>query len=357
MHTFVHYSILYMHEFTILLERWYDLHGRNLPWRMTKDPYRIWVSEIVLQQTRVEQGLSYYLRFIERFPDVSSLAVASEDDVLCLWQGLGYYSRARHLHEAARKIHENGYFPSTKEGLLALPGVGEYTAAAIGSFAFGLPLAVVDGNVYRVLTRYLGIPTPIDSSEGKREVQLLAAEMLDKENSGKYNQAIMDFGALQCVPLHPCCEECPLMDSCSAKVQGKVDVLPVKSRRMKVKDRYLTYIYVCDAEGRTLVHKREGDDIWRGLYEWPLLESEQPLPVREIQDNYPTAKLTLFQQGVQHQLSHRLLHIDFYLAEVSVLPEGEGRVVEKEELATLAFPKPLVDAMACLENVLLSRKE
>lgn len=349
---FVHYSTIAMHDFSHILEQWYDTHGRDLPWRSTRDAYRIWISEIILQQTRVEQGMDYYLRFVRRFPDVRSLAEASEDEVLRIWQGLGYYSRARHLHEAARRIENMGAFPTTPEGLLALPGVGEYTAAAIGSFAYDLPMAVVDGNVFRVLARYFGIDTPVDTTAGKREIRLLANEMLDIHEPGKYNQAIMDFGALQCVPSHPSCDECPLVESCSARSCGMVDLWPQKSRRTKVKDRFFTYIYLRDTCNRTLVHKRVENDIWRGLYEWPLIESETSLPVEEVQKLFPQARLTLFLQGVQHQLSHRLLHIDFYLAEVTDLPEEKGRAVEEQGLANLAFPKPLVEAMASLETLL-----
>jgi len=203
----------------ILIE-WYASNKRDLPWRNTVDPYLIWISEIILQQTRVDQGLDYFLRFIRRFPDISTLAEASEDEVLKYWQGLGYYSRARNLHEAAKGMH--GLFPATYEGVRALKGVGDYTAAAVCSIAYGMPYAVVDGNVYRVLSRYFGIDTPIDSTEGRKLFYALAQEMQDKSRPALYNQAIMDFGAMQCVPKSPDCFSCPLLESCFAKSKENV---------------------------------------------------------------------------------------------------------------------------------------
>ena len=226
-----------MDNFGEILIKWYQDNKRDLPWRRTKNPYLIWISEIILQQTRVAQGYDYYQRFVKRFPDVFSLAAADEDEVMKYWQGLGYYCRARNLHAAARSMADAGGFPKTYKEVLALKGVGEYTAAAICSFAYGMPYAVVDGNVYRVLSRWLGIETPIDSAEGKRIFAEVAAELLDKAQPGIYNQAIMDFGALQCTPASPNCMFCPFVDTCVARQKGVVDTLPVKQHKTKVARR------------------------------------------------------------------------------------------------------------------------
>ena len=233
-----------MENFSRKLIDWYRENGRDLPWRRTKDPYLIWISEIILQQTRVAQGYDYYQRFVTRFPDVYALAAADEDEVMRYWQGLGYYSRARNLHAAARSMAEAGGFPVTYAGVRALKGVGEYTAAAICSFAYDMPYAVVDGNVYRVLSRWLGIDTPIDSAEGKKLFVQVADELLDRGRPDLYNQAIMDFGALQCTPVAPDCLFCPLNDSCVARLKGIAGSLPVKQHKTKVTDRYFNYIYV-----------------------------------------------------------------------------------------------------------------
>ena len=223
-----------MNIFSEAIVEWYKEYKRDLPWRESSDPYRIWISEIILQQTRVAQGYDYFLRFIKRFPDVKALADADEDEVMKYWQGLGYYSRARNLHAAAKSM--NGVFPETYPEVLALKGVGEYTAAAICSFAYGMPYAVVDGNVYRVLSRYFGIDTPIDSTEGKKLFAALADEMLDKKQPALYNQGIMDFGAIQCTPQSPDCLFCPLADSCSALSTGRVTQLPVKQLRGSIQN-------------------------------------------------------------------------------------------------------------------------
>ena len=313
-----------MKQFAELLLTWYREFGRHLPWRESRDPYRIWISEIILQQTRVEQGLAYYLRFVERFPDVTSLAEASLDEVMKYWQGLGYYSRARHLHEAARAMQ--GLFPRTYEGVRALSGVGDYTAAAICSFAYDMPCAVVDGNVYRVLTRFFGIDRPIDSAAGKREVGRLANELLSKEHPADYNQAIMDFGALLCTPRQPGCDACPLSGGCRALEQQAVEAYPVKSHKTKVIDRYFHFIYV-RAGAYTFINKRHADDIWKGLYELPLVETDFPMDVEQLLHSEAYGRLLapgeqpqlrLLQQGVKHQLSHRMIHASFF--EV-VLPE------------------------------------
>ena len=241
--------------FAQTLLKWFETYGRELPWRETRDPYAIWLSEIILQQTQVKQGWDYWQRFMHRWPTVEDLAAASEDEVLREWQGLGYYSRARNLHFAARQIVASGHFPNTLEEIKQLKGVGDYTAAAIGSIAFGLPAAVVDGNVYRVLARHFGITTPINSTEGKKEFAALAQSLMPESSAGLYNQAIMDFGAIQCTPQSPKCVVCPLQESCEALRTGKINTLPVKEKKIKIKERHLIYIYI-RCQGETAIHRR-----------------------------------------------------------------------------------------------------
>lgn len=257
----------------ILLD-WYAREGRDLPWRQTRDPYRIWLSEVILQQTRVRQGLDYYHRFVARFPDVVSLAAAAEDEVLKLWQGLGYYSRARNLHAAAREVVDRfgGRFPSDYDSVRSLRGVGDYTAAAICSAAFGLPCAVVDGNVYRVLSRLFDLSEPIDTSAGRKLFAQLARSELDLRRPGDYNQAIMDFGALQCTPASPRCPTCPLASRCLSLASGSLSDRPVKRGRTRTRDRWFNYLHITSGD-RTLLCRREERDIWQGLYEFPLIET------------------------------------------------------------------------------------
>ena len=295
-----------MSDFTTTLLRWFQVNGRELPWRLTRDPYAIWLSEIILQQTRIEQGRPYWERFMRRWPTVDALAAATEDEVLREWQGLGYYSRARNLHAAARQVTARGGFPTTIEGLRSLKGVGDYTAAAIGSIAFDLPAAVVDGNVYRVLSRHYGISTPINSTEGKHEFAALAQSLLSRRQASAYNQAIMDFGAIQCTPNSPRCDCCPLAESCVALREGRVGQLPVKLRRLKVVERRFQYIYI-RYKGMTAIRRRPSGDIWQGLYE-PLLTDAPPQGA------------TLLRQNVKHVLTHRVLYADFYLWEPDERP-------------------------------------
>ncbi|MDR0745120.1 MAG: A/G-specific adenine glycosylase [Mediterranea sp.] len=305
-------------QFSTDIIRWYDENKRELPWRETTDPYTIWISEIILQQTRVNQGYDYFLRFIERFPDVQTLAEAHEDEVMKYWQGLGYYSRARNLHAAAKSM--NGIFPDTYERVIALKGVGEYTAAAICSMSYGMPYPVVDGNVFRVISRYMGIETPIDSGRGKKEITEWASRLIDRKRPALYNQAIMDFGALLCTPKSPGCAECPLVDRCIAFADGLVSKLPVKKNKTKVTNRYFNYIYVHAGE-YTYIRKRVGDDIWKNLFELPLIETLQPVTEEELialpefrnfiaEGELPLIRLSLRQ--VKHVLSHRVIYADFY---------------------------------------------
>ena len=320
-----------MNDFALTLLAWFRENGRDLPWRQTRDPYAIWLSEIILQQTQVKQGWDYWERFMHRWPTVEALAAATEDEVLREWQGLGYYSRARNLHYAAKQIVALGHFPDTLDEIRKLKGVGDYTAAAIGSIAFGLPAAVVDGNVYRVLARHFGIDTPINTTEGKKTFTALAQSLLPSDNYqlsarpkdacyqrdarifnyqlpqvAAYNQAIMDFGAIQCTPSSPNCPNCPLQESCSAFRSNRVSDLPVKQKTLKVRERHLIYIYI-RYNGQTAIHRRGPGDIWQGLYE-PWLVDTVP------------AGAVLIKQNVKHVLTHRILLADFYLLEVSEKP-------------------------------------
>ena len=330
-------------DFALKLEEWYKLNKRELPWRETTNPYFIWLSEIILQQTRVEQGREYYERFISAFPDVNALAAASEEDVLLLWQGLGYYSRARNLHKAAQQISEMTSFPSDHKTILTLPGVGPYTAAAIASFAFGQPYAVLDGNVFRVLSRYFGIETPIDSTEGKKVFKALADEMLDMSHPALYNQAIMDFGAMLCKPLGADCSSCPLCDSCQAFATNRVQQLPVKGKKIVQKTRHFSYVYMTTPDDEVLLLRRTDNDIWKGLYEFPLVESEEPLSLASIQKRFVAGQWSILRQGYIHQLTHQRLVVDFYMLQ---LPQKDlslqGIWVKKPELQNYALPQLLV---------------
>ena len=335
-------------DFAETLLSWYDTHKRDLPWRETKDAYRIWISEIILQQTRVEQGWDYYLRFIDRFPDAKNLAQADEDEVLRLWQGLGYYSRARNLHTAAKTVAKQGSFPTTYEEVRALKGVGDYTAAAICSIAYNMPVAVLDGNVFRVLARYFHVELPINSTKGRKYFAKLAQELLPEAQAGTYNQAIMDFGALQCVPARPNCEQCPLRDSCSAFHQGDVSHFPVKERRLTVKDRYMVYVFL-HQNGKTLMHQRIGSDIWRGLYEPLLIEFEQKptdsdILTHSVLQSIDTSLVLHERVGIlKHKLTHRTLYIRAFDAEVSQhanIPSGY-QWVDAREMLQLPLPRAI----------------
>ena len=313
--------------FSETITDWYAACGRDLPWRRTRDPYAVWLSEIILQQTRVAQGRAYWERFMERFPTVEDLAAAPEDEVLRLWQGLGYYSRARNLHTAAKQIVALGGFPTTLEGIRSLKGVGDYTAAAIGSIAFGLPAAVVDGNVYRVLARYFGIATPVGTTAAKKEFTALAQRLLPADSPAAFNQGMMDFGATCCTPVNPACLTCPLQPSCQAFLSGRVELLPVKQTLSKPVERHLTYVYV-RFDGQTAIHRRGPGDIWQGLWE-PLLTDEVPAGAKPVV------------QGFKHQLTHRTLLTDCWLWEPASRPTlPEGYIwIEEAELDAYAKPR------------------
>ncbi len=329
-----------------LLIKWYLQNKRDLPWRNTTNPYHIWLSEIMLQQTRVAQGLPYFLSFTEAFPTVFDLANADEEKVLKLWQGLGYYSRARNLHKTAQYIATelNGIFPSTYEGLLQLKGVGEYTAAAIASFSYNEAVPVVDGNVFRVLSRYFDIETDIAQASAKKEFTALAYELMPKDTPALFNQAIMEFGALQCVPKNPDCSSCIFNTSCAALQKRKVEQLPVKLKKTKVKNRYFNYIVLLDEEDKTLIQKRTAKGIWHNLYEFPLIETvaeedfefvSKAISEATYFDNPIMSMRACNGESKVHKLSHQHLYIKFW--EVKV----KGKVVNgitKENLKQYPFP-------------------
>ena len=329
--------------FTTAVLRWFALNGRELPWRGIGDPYGIWVSEVILQQTRIDQGTDYWYRFMDRFPTVEALAAASEDEVLRQWQGLGYYSRARNMHAAARQIVEQGGFPKTIEGLKALKGVGDYIAAAVGSMAFGLPAAAVDGNVYRVLARHFGIDVPINTTRGKHTFEALANELLPLDQASAFNQAMMDFGATWCTPRSPRCIDCPVAETCEALRTGRVNLLPVKEKKLKVQERHLTYIYI-RYKGQTVLRRRPAGDIWQGLWE-PLLVEDGPMPDLGC-------PLTLLASGVKHVLTHRIIMADFYLAEPASCPELPAgyQWVNEQEVTDYALPRLIERLLAKLPH-------
>lgn len=370
-------------EFANTIISWFRENGRALPWRETRDPYAIWLSEIILQQTRIAQGWEYWERFMAQYPTVQDLAAAHEDEVLKLWQGLGYYSRARNLHTAAKQIVALGHFPDTLEGIKQLKGVGDYTAAAIGSFAFDIPAAVVDGNVYRVLARYFGIDTPINSTQGKKEFAALAQSLLPSSKASDfqsslslvaaYNQAMMDFGAIQCTPQSPKCLLCPLAETCEAMRTNRVAELPVKQKTMKVKTRHLSYIYI-RCKGETAIHRRGEGDIWQGLWE-PFNASDiaeacaSPSSAQaSLSSTMFSTSLTKFSsfkkelaadlhlsnvdalqllaQDVKHVLTHRILLADFYLLETEARPQLSDDYIwiKEEEIEDYGIPR-LIELM------------
>ena len=322
-------------NFAATLLQWFKNNGRSLPWRETKDAYAIWLSEVILQQTRIVQGMSYWERFMAQWPTVNDLAAATENEVLKAWQGLGYYSRARNLHTAAQQVMELGGFPQTFKGLKTLKGVGDYTAAAIASIAFGEPVAVVDGNVYRVLSRYFGIDTPIDSTEGKKEFQALAQSLLPINEPADYNEAIMDFGATQCTPISPHCSACPLCETCVAFREQRINELPVKSKKVKQRERHFTYLYI-EYEGKIAIHQRGAGDIWQGLWEFP---QEEHLTSSE--DSSWKTEAQLLQKGVKHILTHQILLADIYLWQPTRRPQlpSEFIWIEKQDLENYALPR------------------
>jgi A/G-specific adenine glycosylase len=320
-------------KFSNTLVYWYLQNNRDLPWRKTKNPYFIWLSEIMLQQTRVAQGLSYYLKFTSTFPTVFDLAKADESTILKMWQGLGYYSRARNLHFSAKQIVEelNGEFPSTYEEIIKLKGIGDYTASAIASICFEEATAVVDGNVYRVLSRYFGIKTAINSTAGIKEFKALAQTLIDRKQAGTFNQAIMDFGALHCKPQNPLCEICPLSDGCVALEKNLTKELPVKEKKIKVRKRYFNFLVIKTGDDKTILTERKGKGIWQGLYQFPLIECEKIINQKEIIDSekfialFPEeTTISLFnKEEIVHKLSHQHLYTQFWIIETKTLKSAD----------------------------------
>ena len=344
-------------KFSDTILEWYSQHKRKLPWRSTTDPYKIWLSEVILQQTRVAQGIPYYEKFVDKYPTVEDLASADEEEVLKLWQGLGYYSRARNmLHTAKAVVDEyQGRFPKSYKGLLALKGVGDYTASAIASISFNLPEAVVDGNVYRVLARYFGVDLPIDQSAGKRYFKELALEQLHLENTRDYNQGLMEFGAVQCAPRNPDCYSCPLADSCVALATGRVQQLPVKSRKVEVRKRYFNYLVVLDKLNNTRLTRRTTRDIWQQLYEFPLIESEGTIEIEELerrgQELLELKDSPGFyaanSEAVVHKLSHQHLYTRFWIVRTGgLVPDG----IPLSEIEAYPVPVLIADFIKTLKN-------
>jgi A/G-specific adenine glycosylase len=342
-----------MNDFSTSLIVWYKQHKRDLPWRNTKDPYFVWISEIILQQTRVNQGLNYYHSFTKSFPTIHHLANAEEDEVLMLWQGLGYYSRARNMHFTAKIISKelNGQFPQSYKGLLKLKGVGPYTAAAISSICFNEHQTVVDGNVFRLLSRLFGISTPINSSKGKKEFDELAHSLNDNSANGLFNQALMEFGALHCTPKKPQCSSCIFSLSCYAHKEGVVDKLPVKEKKLKIKKRFLSFLFVKDRLGYALIQKRMENDIWKGLYHFPMVETSKELSVESLlsQDAFDMILQNQSVELIQHHeithiLTHQKLHISIVEVKINQLKSSSQSgylKINVHELKDFAFPKPL----------------
>jgi len=333
--------------FNSLILIWFDKNKRNLPWRNQRDPYRIWLSEIILQQTRVAQGTAYYLNFIEKFPTVSDLANASEQEVLKLWQGLGYYSRARNLHFTAKYIVNelNGKFPDHFKDLLKLKGVGEYTAAAIASMAFGEAVPAIDGNVFRVFSRYFNIHQDISLPATKKYFSELGKEIIDRNRPGDFNQAVMELGATVCTPVNPKCEICAVNESCEALAQKTVQLLPIKSKKVKIRERNLHFLEITDNENY-LIKKRTGNDVWKNLYNFPILELNEN---EKIEDEFNRLQLENVQRTFQeiHILTHQRLKITFWQSvtpaeKLKILSEKLGaEIVSFEELEELPLPRPM----------------
>ena len=332
--------------FSNVLIQWYLQNKRDLPWRNTTNPYPIWLSEIMLQQTRVAQGMPYFLSFTTAFPTVFDLAKANEEQVLKLWQGLGYYSRARNLHKTAQHIafDLSGIFPGNYKDLLKLKGVGEYTAAAIASFSYNEAVPVVDGNVFRVLSRYFDVDTDIAQASAKKEFAALAFELMPKDNPATFNQAIMEFGALQCVPKSPNCGICVFNESCAALQKNKVDQLPVKSKKLKVRNRYFNYLVVTDEMENSTIQKRTNKGIWHNLYEFPLIETEKEEDFHYVsetvqgdyfKDNTVISMLEYNEKSIIHKLSHQHLHIKFWKVKVKGMIENG---IDVKTLRTFPFP-------------------
>ena len=340
-----------MTDFHLLITDWYRQNKRDLPWRKTQNPYFIWLSEIILQQTRVDQGMNYYLKFTKNYPTIEKLAHASEQEILNDWQGLGYYSRARNLHFTAKYVyHElNGEFPTSFNELKKLKGVGPYTAAAIASIAYNEPVAVVDGNVYRVLARIFNIDLPVDSSEGIKAFQELANELLPPSNASEFNQAMMEFGALQCTPVNPQCTNCPFEDSCLSSKSSLILERPIKSKKTKVRKRFF-YYSIFQENDMIVIQKRVQKDIWQHLYEFPLHETENQLSEKELLRLFglQESSLTKISKEFKHILSHQ--HIYARFIHFNQIPKTHSKaMIHKKELTDFPLPR-LIDRYLETEN-------
>lgn len=343
------------------LQQWYALHKRNLPWREESSPYHIWLSEVILQQTRVAQGIDYYLKFTSQYPRIEDMANAPLDDILKLWQGLGYYTRARNMHETSKFIvnNLNGVFPGSFEGLLKLRGIGKYTAAAIASIAYHEPVAVLDGNVFRVLARFYGISEPVNSARGRIVFEDHAAGILDRSDPGNHNQALMELGALVCIPRNPRCDACPLATGCVAMARGIVGLLPIKSDKKLQRNRYFNYIFPQNG-GYTWLSKRTGRDIWHSLYEFPMIETAGPVSREELStlpgwnDLFGTSvfRINGSIQKYKHHLTHQTLHCTFYNIDLEEPLADYGQSLFKTEISNLGlYPVPRL-----IENYLADLK-
>lgn len=327
-----------MNSFYHILIDWYSQNKRELPWRSSKDPYLIWLSEIILQQTRVEQGMSYFYKFQNEFPTVKDLASASEDEVLKLWEGLGYYSRGRNLLKTAQSVVDNygGNFPTSSKELLNLKGIGPYTSAAISSIAFGEKIVAVDGNVFRVLARYFDIELDIAQPKTRKYFQELGDSLIEGDQPGDFNQAIMDLGSSICTPKNPKCSDCPLENSCESQRNKTIESRPVKTKKIKIRDRYLNF-FIIEKEGKILYEKRDSG-IWNGLHQFPMVETENRI------DSFSNTSLVqeprlLYSKNKPHKLSHQNLHISFWKAES--IGDGSYKQIDQSELQNLSWPKPL----------------
>jgi A/G-specific adenine glycosylase len=322
-------------QFTDILLHWYEDNMRSLPWRGERDVYKVWVSEIILQQTRISQGWEYYLRFIDTFPNVKALAKADEEEVLRVWQGLGYYSRARNMHAAAKNVMEKhkGVFPKDYDSVRQLKGIGDYTAAAICSFAYGLPYPAVDGNVLRIISRVFGIHDNIMEGRTKKQITELCSKLIRNADPADFNQALMDFGSLQCTPKSPQCEDCPLKNECYAFQHDEVELLPISIKKIQIKDRFF-HFFVCIQDSHIIIEKREKNDIWKNLYQFPL---------KETKGNKQLNHKLLYQ--TKHQLTHQTIHAFFYdfpNSKILPAPAGQRLTVPLSELGNYAFPQLIV---------------
>ena len=325
--------------------QWYNVNKRDLPWRKTKDAYKIWVSEIILQQTQIKKGTNYYIKFIDRFPDLKTLSKSNDTEILNIWQGLGYYNRALNMLHTARYVmkHYNGIFPNQYRKLIKLKGIGEYTAAAISSICSDESKAVVDGNVSRVLSRVYNVSEIINSSTGKQKIQTIADQLLPSNNAGIYNQAIMDFGSIQCVKYNPNCNICPISKACIAFQKNIINTRPVTKRKIKIKSRYLNYLYI-SVNNKFIFQQRGINDIWKKMYELPVIESVYPININKLKNhaylqqfNVQNIKKDL---SMKHPLSHQILNIIFWHISVKKV-QSHFQMISNEDISKYPIPKPL----------------